>query len=145
MNDRDHEGHGGWRIDQLDAIAADRLATYRPDVVLLMIGTNDLVQDHDVDGAPIVSPRWSTRSRRPPGGEVLVASIPTMADPVLAARVDAFDAALPAVVAAADARGEAVQLVDIHDAVKSPPTCRWGRPLRSMFPSRRTFKVARQC
>ncbi|HEY2333228.1 MAG TPA: SGNH/GDSL hydrolase family protein [Acidimicrobiales bacterium] len=118
LTETDHEGHDGWRIDQIAAIATDRLLRYQPDVVLLMIGTNDLVQDDAVATAPdrlaaLIDQITTTL----PGTEVLVATIPTMADPVLAARVDAYDAALPTVVARADARGEAVELVDIHDAV----------------------------
>jgi lysophospholipase L1-like esterase len=40
--DNQHEGHSGWTIAQLTAIAADRVTAYQPDVVLLMAGTNDL-------------------------------------------------------------------------------------------------------
>ncbi|MEU8158051.1 GDSL-type esterase/lipase family protein [Micromonospora sp. NPDC048986] len=39
-----HEGHGGWRIDQLTAEAAGWVTTYDPDVVLVMGGTNDALQ-----------------------------------------------------------------------------------------------------
>lgn len=40
--DNEHEGHSGWTIDQMTQIAAARVDTYQPDVVLLMAGTNDL-------------------------------------------------------------------------------------------------------
>lgn len=40
--DTQHEGHSGWTTDQILDIAADRVTTYQPDVVVLMIGTNDL-------------------------------------------------------------------------------------------------------
>ena len=39
--DRDHAGDGGKSIDYLDTKDAGYLSTYKPDVVLLMIGTND--------------------------------------------------------------------------------------------------------
>jgi len=39
-----HEGHSGWRIDQLLAIAPGILTTFRPAFVLLHAGTNDTVQ-----------------------------------------------------------------------------------------------------
>jgi hypothetical protein len=40
-----HEGHSGWRIDQIESgIAGGWLDTYRPDLVLLHIGTNDIWQ-----------------------------------------------------------------------------------------------------
>ena len=48
MADPDHEGHGGWRIDQIDAIILDVLRTEAdPDVLLLLIGTNDFGQEFD--------------------------------------------------------------------------------------------------
>jgi lysophospholipase L1-like esterase len=46
--DDDNEGHGGWRIAQLAAGVSGWLAGYRPDVVLLHAGTNDL---HTADSA----------------------------------------------------------------------------------------------
>lgn len=39
-----HEGHGGWRIDQLAAIARTTAATYKPTVILLDAGVNDISQ-----------------------------------------------------------------------------------------------------
>ncbi|MBD3615426.1 MAG: hypothetical protein HUJ22_02555 [Gracilimonas sp.] len=42
LPDTDHEGHGGWTIDDISAEVNGWLLTYQPDVVLLMIGTNDI-------------------------------------------------------------------------------------------------------
>jgi lysophospholipase L1-like esterase len=44
LPDRDHEGHRGWRIGQIEERAAGWVEEYDPDVALLHIGTNDLVQ-----------------------------------------------------------------------------------------------------
>ncbi|MFC8225190.1 ricin-type beta-trefoil lectin domain protein [Streptomyces sp. NPDC057287] len=52
MADPDNEGHSGWRIDQIDSIANASLSRYRPNVVTLMIGTNDLGQNYQVPTAP---------------------------------------------------------------------------------------------
>lgn len=41
-----HEGHGGWRIDELAAQARAWAVAARPDVVLLDAGTNDARQGH---------------------------------------------------------------------------------------------------
>jgi lysophospholipase L1-like esterase len=38
-----HDGHGGWTIDQIAAQVDTWLPSYKPDVILLMIGSNDLV------------------------------------------------------------------------------------------------------
>lgn len=42
--DRDHEGHWGWRADQLRAQLPNWLTTYTPGVVLLHAGSNDIFQ-----------------------------------------------------------------------------------------------------
>src|SRR5690606_36580846 len=47
-----HEGRPGWTISQLAGITDAALATYRPNVVLLHIGTNDMNNNDDPDGAP---------------------------------------------------------------------------------------------
>lgn len=54
-----HEGHGGFTIDSVDGsngilpIAAARIATYAPNVITLMIGTNDInaqVRPNEING-----------------------------------------------------------------------------------------------
>lgn len=50
--DPNHEGHGGWRIDQLDSNMALWLANLAdPDVVLMHIGTNDFGSNTDINNA----------------------------------------------------------------------------------------------
>ncbi|MEO5712846.1 MAG: GDSL-type esterase/lipase family protein [Luteolibacter sp.] len=50
--DQNHEGHSGWRIDQLDSNMAGWLASMAdPDVVLMHIGTNDFGQNVDTVNA----------------------------------------------------------------------------------------------
>ncbi|WP_367873652.1 GDSL-type esterase/lipase family protein [Luteolibacter sp. Populi] len=45
LTDREHEGHGGWRIDQLDSNVAGWFSAIEdPDFILLHIGTNDFGQ-----------------------------------------------------------------------------------------------------
>lgn len=52
MADQNHEGHGGWRIDQLDASMTGWLGSMAdPDVVLMHIGTNDFGQSLDTPDA----------------------------------------------------------------------------------------------
>ena len=42
MPQRHHEGHSGWRIEQISAQIDGWLKTYQPDVILLMLGTNNM-------------------------------------------------------------------------------------------------------
>jgi lysophospholipase L1-like esterase len=48
--DPSHEGHDGWRTDQILSQVNGWLVSYQPDVVLLHIGTNDITQGyHDAN------------------------------------------------------------------------------------------------
>jgi acyl-CoA thioesterase-1 len=49
LPDRDHEGHSGWRIDEIEGEAAGWVEQHDPDVVLLHIGTNDMIQGASAD------------------------------------------------------------------------------------------------
>lgn len=52
LTDREHEGHSGWRIDQLDSGVAGWFAAIEdPDFILLHIGTNDFGQGFDTANA----------------------------------------------------------------------------------------------
>lgn len=46
--DRDHEGHWGYRTDQILPILADAVAANQPDIVLIHLGTNDIGQRGEV-------------------------------------------------------------------------------------------------
>ncbi|TGE11683.1 SGNH/GDSL hydrolase family protein, partial [Hymenobacter elongatus] len=48
--DLDHEGHWGWRADELLAEAQSWAETSQPDVVLVHAGSNDLIQDQSITG-----------------------------------------------------------------------------------------------
>ena len=45
--DRNHEGHPGWRIDQIHDNIGGWLGAANPDIILLHIGANDFVQGRD--------------------------------------------------------------------------------------------------
>jgi acyl-CoA thioesterase I len=46
--DQDHEGHSGWRADQVLANAGAWATQHQPDVVLMHLGTNDMLQGQSV-------------------------------------------------------------------------------------------------
>jgi lysophospholipase L1-like esterase len=45
--DLDHEGRGGWTVEQIAAQVEQRLTETAPDVVLLHAGTNNITRSHD--------------------------------------------------------------------------------------------------
>jgi acyl-CoA thioesterase-1 len=52
LADKAHEGYGGYTIDDLAGIMPDKLTLNPPDVVLLMIGSNDVTKSVDMPNAP---------------------------------------------------------------------------------------------
>jgi hypothetical protein len=46
--DHDHEGHWGWRADEILSNLAGWLTGYTPDVALIHLGSNDAIQDNSV-------------------------------------------------------------------------------------------------
>ncbi|KGO71476.1 Lipase, GDSL [Penicillium italicum] len=50
MHDNDHDGHIGWRIDQI-ASHAKQIIPQQPNLILLNAGTNDALQNYKVDTA----------------------------------------------------------------------------------------------
>jgi lysophospholipase L1-like esterase len=118
LGDHDHEGHPGWRIDQIDANIVGWLNTFTPHTVLLHIGTNDVLQNFNLSGAP---GRLSTLidhiTGTAPTAEVFVAQIIPLANASQDAAVRTFNAAIPGIVQSKVNAGRHVHLVDMHSAL----------------------------
>jgi len=115
LGDHDHEGHSGWRIDQLDANIVGWLQSYAPRTILLHIGTNDINQNYDVANAPARLSALIDKIRaNAPTVELFVAQITPESDPTLESRVNTYNAAIPGIVAQ---KGPLTHLVDMHAAI----------------------------
>jgi lysophospholipase L1-like esterase len=118
LGDHDHEGHSGWRIDQIDADIVNWAATTNPHSVLLHIGTNDVLQNFNLPGAP---GRLSTLIDRVtatvPSAEVFVATIIPLANANQENAVRTFNATIPGIVQSKINAGRHVHLVDMHAAL----------------------------
>ncbi|WP_329257671.1 ricin-type beta-trefoil lectin domain protein [Streptomyces pseudovenezuelae] len=114
MADPDNEGHSGWRIDQIAGIADSVLARYRPNVVTLEIGTNDLNGNYQI---PTAADRLHALidqiTRAVPDATVLVGTVIISASGTEEANRPAFNAKLPGIVQAEQAAGKHVRLVDM--------------------------------
>ncbi len=143
----DHEGYGGFRIDQ---IAADTPATDdggvtypglskvldvdKPDVVLMMLGTNDVrpfgagVYDPGgpgykggsgfaADAAARLDALVTRLAQGNPKLTLIVAAATPLADPAKDAQVRAYNAYVPQIVAAHHQQGQDVRFVDMHMAL----------------------------
>ncbi|WP_154676864.1 FG-GAP-like repeat-containing protein [Parafrankia discariae] len=113
LADTDNEGHSGWTISQITNIVC-RVRQYRPNVVTLHVGTNDMSQNLDVAGAPdrlrrLISAILDTA----PETTVLVATLVPSTDAATNTRIQSYNAAIPGVVTKFEAAGRAVHLVDM--------------------------------
>ncbi|KIF71533.1 ricin B lectin [Streptomyces sp. AcH 505] len=114
MSDPDNEGHSGWRIDQIDSIADSVLARYRPNVVTLEIGTNDLNGNYEVPTAPArLSALIDRITNAAPDATVLVGSVIVSTSAGEEASRPAFNATIPGMVSAKQAAGKHVRFVDM--------------------------------
>ncbi|MEU9791386.1 SGNH/GDSL hydrolase family protein [Streptomyces sparsogenes] len=115
LGDRDHEGHSGWTIGQIDNNVVNWLRTYTPRTVLLHIGTNDMYGS-DPAGAPArLSALLDHITATSPNTEVFVATIIpiSFAD----STVRTFNAAIPGIVRSKVNAGKRVHLVDMYRAL----------------------------
>jgi cellulase/cellobiase CelA1 len=118
LGDHDHEGHSGWRIDQIDANIVNWLHTFTPHTVLLHIGTNDVLQNDNLPNAPArLSALIDHITATAPDAEVFVATIIPLASASSEAAVRTYNAAIPGIVQSKAAAGKHVHLVDQHAAL----------------------------
>jgi lysophospholipase L1-like esterase len=133
-----HEGHGGWTIEMIRESIDSWLDQSKPDLVLLMAGTNDMWQARFRSNNVAVSiaaldDLVREISKHSPGIRVIVAQIPpldsgavllasfgsTLVDPNIdyGAEVDTFNSQIPGIVAKEQADGLNVTMVDMHSAL----------------------------
>jgi lysophospholipase L1-like esterase len=110
---RSNEGHSGWKIDQLLPLIPQPALAQHPHIILLMIGTNDVAQNDDLPNAPErLDALLGKLIGEAPQALIVVAQITPLS--FGGTGVDAFNAALPAIVEARAKGGEHVMLVDMH-------------------------------
>ncbi|MFI5617676.1 GDSL-type esterase/lipase family protein [Streptomyces sp. NPDC051567] len=109
-----HEGHSGWRIDQIQANIEPWLAEAKPNVVLLHIGTNDMNRNYQVATAPQrLGGLLDQIHAASPDTTVVVASLVPAVDRAVQERVDAYNRAIPGIVADRAQRGYKISQVSM--------------------------------
>ena len=97
--DRDNAGYQGKTIDYLDSIYAGSIAAYKPDAILLMIGTNDAFNNSAAQMIIELRSLLTNITTNSPAATVFVSTIPPTYDVARNAIVDQYNAAIPALVA----------------------------------------------
>jgi lysophospholipase L1-like esterase len=110
---RRHEGHSGWRISQLHDRIPNPAFQTTPHIVLLMIGTNDCIQNDNLSQAPArLETLLDEIIETAPDALVVVAQLTPLTNN--GGRVTTYNAALPAIVEERATAGKHVMLVDQH-------------------------------
>ncbi|OCK88387.1 carbohydrate esterase family 3 protein [Cenococcum geophilum 1.58] len=118
MSDNHNEGHPGFTISRIAAVAGPALAM-RPNIILLHAGTNDLhnrpppANESYADAPARLGALVDELVERCPGAVVLVAQIISVASASAEARIRAFNEAVPGVVRERVERGGKVAVVDM--------------------------------
>ena len=117
--DREHEGLVGWSIGDLAGSIDGWMTSYTPKVVMLMIGTNDILHSLDMTTAPtrLGSLIDQICAKLPAGGKVYVAQITPLTDPTNNALVNQYNAAIPGVVQSKVNQGKPVFLVNMNNVI----------------------------
>jgi lysophospholipase L1-like esterase len=116
-----NEGNGGYTIASpsskggiAGAITDQSCSTYKPDIVLLMIGTNDILQNIDLGNAPTrLGSLMDEIMTDAPSALLVVSSIPPCCNDTT---VQAYNATIPDMVKTRAQAGKHVLFVDAHAA-----------------------------
>jgi lysophospholipase L1-like esterase len=113
LPDKDHEGHSGWVISQIDSNINSWMDTYKPRIVLLHIGTNDIGQNIDLANAPNRLSALIDKicAKLPTGGKLYVATLVPMNGQD--AKVASYNSAIPGVVQSKVSAGKPVYVVSM--------------------------------
>lgn len=119
LADPDHQGHGGWRIAQLDAnVEAWFAAIADPDVILLHIGTNDFGANDNISTAinrldALILKMATLR----PNANIIVTNLMERGEPANGNIQTLFNPQVPGIVSAHATAGRKVTFLDMRAAV----------------------------
>ncbi len=117
LPDKSHEGHSGKRIDEIDSLLRGNkwIKVYQPDVVLLMAGANDMIQNYQVAQAHSrLRQLILTIHEQGPQTWIVVGTTTVINEVGAEARAKAFNALLPQVVEELAEQCVPVRLLDMH-------------------------------
>lgn len=111
---KNHEGHNGFEIGQVSSRIDVWLAASEPDVVLLMIGTNDVLHGYGLATAPdrLAALLDEIQAARP-HAKVFVASIPPLSGSARGQQVRSYNSAIPDLVRSRASLGHSIAYIEI--------------------------------
>jgi hypothetical protein len=119
--DMDHEGHWGWRADQILNDMGTWLTKYTPDMVLFHIGSNDCIQNQDLNSTVNELTQIVTKLRADNKNVIIFMAtlIPCNASTQAAANVNNLNVKIKALVTQLNTEASPVILVDQNTGITS--------------------------
>jgi lysophospholipase L1-like esterase len=118
LGDKNHEGRSGWRIEQIHSNVEGWLSQHQPQLVLLLIGTNDMLQNYQVAQAPQrLSALIDTIVSEAPQSRIILGTIPPASHAATNDRIVQYNSALRGIVVEKATQGVAITLVDMYEAM----------------------------
>ena len=113
-----HEGHSGWRIEEISDRIVEWLQTFQPDIILLLIGTNNIGQWYQVETASYRLNQLVDRIfQTAPTVQLFLASIPPMSEPTLNQRVIQYNHKSEELVKEKQQEGQPIDFVDLYSTL----------------------------
>ncbi|MEG4803337.1 SGNH/GDSL hydrolase family protein [Microcoleus sp. ARI1-B5] len=111
-----HEGHSGWRIEEIRDRVVEWLQTFQPDIILLLIGTNNIGQWYQVETASYrLNQLIDSIFQTAPNVKLFLASIPPMYEPTLNQRVIQYNQKSEELVKEKQQAGKPIDFVDLYN------------------------------
>jgi acyl-CoA thioesterase I len=111
--DLNHEGHWGWRADQVLAQISTWAAAAQPDIVLLHLGTNDVLQGQSFDSTVQELSQIIDRLRAVnPNIKVFLAKLIPARDATASATLQSFNQRIPTLAASKSTAASPVIVVE---------------------------------
>jgi lysophospholipase L1-like esterase len=142
---KNHEGHGGYTIEGNNGIAqfvGTSIPNYQPDIITLMIGTNDINGNNNLPDAPNrLGKLLDSIFMRDANILVVLAQIvPTRTDGTNNA-VKTYNAAMPNLVSTRVSKGQHVVLVDMYSAFTNDTNYKQSLLADNLHPNQAGYKL----
>lgn len=126
-NDLEHDGWGGFKIHELISnnkatppfTIEKLLGKYPSDIVLLMIGTNDIYSYYNIDTAPARLDTLVKKIVNNTTAHLVVATIPPVFSKITNGRIETYNATMEDMVNRYNALGKKISYVDIYNTMDS--------------------------
>ncbi len=140
LEDKEHQGHSGWLIESNGSVQGISnyvegwVGSAAPDVVLLMIGTNDVIQAYNLAQAPTRLMNLIAKIRnRAPAAKIFVANLFPIRDSTYAGRLQTFNSAIRPLIDARIANGEPITFVEMNQGFSANDTADGVHPSRAAY------------